>query len=66
MSDQLASWLWDIAQVLSPIAAILLLIRHILRALLRSIVILHKIGRVLRPTVSQCRHCRRRVSKAKR
>jgi hypothetical protein len=66
MSDQLASWLWDIATVLSPIAAILLLVRHILRDLLGSIVVLRKIGHVLRPAVSHRRRCRRRVPRAKR
>jgi hypothetical protein len=66
MSDQLASWLRDIATVLSPIAFILFCVRHILQDLLGSIVALRKIGHVLRPAISR-RRCRGiRVSKAKR
>jgi hypothetical protein len=65
MSDQLAGWLWDIATVLSPIAAIVLLVRHILRDLLGSIIVLRKIGRVLRSAFSRRRQ-RPRVSRGKK
>lgn len=65
MSDQLASWLWVIAGVLSPIVIIFHQIRRILRDLLSIIVALRKIGHELRPAVSR-RRCRgKRVSKAK-
>ena len=66
MSDQLASWLWDIAKVLSPIAFILFCVRRILQNLLGSIVAWRKIGHALRPAVSR-RRCRgKRVSKPKK
>jgi hypothetical protein len=66
MSHQLASWLWDIATVLSPMAFIFFSIQRILQYLLGIVVALRKIGRVLRPAISR-RRCRgKRVSKAKR
>jgi hypothetical protein len=66
MSLQLASWLWDIAMVLSPIAAILLCVQLIFQRLLGSIVALRKIGHVLRPTISRRRSRGKRVSKPKK
>jgi DNA-binding winged helix-turn-helix (wHTH) protein len=63
MSDQLVSWLWCIAGVLSPIALILHLVRRILCELHGITLVVHKIRRVLRPSKKGCKRTIRRMPK---
>lgn len=65
MSHQLASWLWCIAEVLSPLALILHLVRRILCDLHGSIAALRKICHMLRPAASRRRCRRQRALRAK-
>jgi hypothetical protein len=66
MSHQLGSWLWDIAMVLSPIAAILACVQLIFQRLLGIIIALRKIGHVLQPAILRRRGRGKRVSKPKK